>query len=114
MDISRLTPQEIQRLTPDAVQFTPEERSRLTPEQCAAVLLSPDEQRQREAAWQLADAKAWREIAGSCVTHVLESYRRGDVDLRDALGAIHRAAIGCWAQDRIHLLALTAARALRI
>src|SRR5258706_5474657 len=101
MDIPHLPLEELQRLTP-------EERQPLAPEQLAAELealdpdlrLTPQEQQQREAAWMLANATTWRAIASSCVAHVVESHRRGDIDdLREALGAIHRAAIGCWAQD---------------
>ena len=109
-----LTLDELQRLTPEQLKA-------LAPDQYAAALellspslrLSSEEQRQREAAWQLADEPAWRTIAQSCVTLIIESYRRGDMDLGETLAAIQRASIGCWVQNRLHLLGLTAALALR-
>lgn len=127
MDISSLSTEELQHLTPADLQrlTLPELRQeyrRLTPSQQSAVVefldpafrLTPDEERRRASAWALADPKTWRVIAASCINHVIESYGRSDLDMKGTLAAIHLAAVGCWAQDRASLLGTTAVLALRV
>ena len=118
MDISRLTPEELQSLTPEQLRetfklLTPDQQNAAVEHLDPAFRLTPDEQQRRDAAWNLADATTWRAIAAICIQHVVDSYGRGDIDMKDALAAMHRAAIGCWAQDRARLLGTTAVLALR-
>ena len=106
-------------------QLSAEERSKrfktLTPAQQAGLLehmdptlrLTPEELRCREAAWALADADLWQQMASSNVIHVVESYRLGHVTFTEAMEGIHRASVGCWAQIRVRILGLTAVRLLR-
>ena len=127
MDISSLTPEELQRLTPEQVQeelkrLTPEQLKRLTPEQTGAVMEildprfrpTPDEQERREAARTLRDAATWQRIASSCVEPILRSYELGELTFEEALDIVGRIAIGCWPQARVELLGTAAALALRI
>lgn len=95
------------------MDISPDQRAAALEPLHPALRLTPAEQQRRDAAWLLTDATTWRAIAASCIEHVVESYGRRDVDMEEALAAIHRTAIGCWVQDRVMLLGLTASLALR-
>jgi hypothetical protein len=118
MDSSYLTPEEFERLPADRQR---DEFTRLPADLQSAIVehldpllrLTPDELRRRDAAWSLADATVWRMTAASCIRHVAESYGRGEFDMLGAVNAMHLAAIGCWAQDRVRLIGLMAAEARR-
>lgn len=75
--------------------------------------LTPEERQRRDAAWALADAGMWQQVASSNVIHVVESYRLGHVTFTEAMEGIHRVSVGCWAQVRVRILGLTAVRLLR-
>jgi hypothetical protein len=118
MDTPYLAPEEFERLAPERQR---DEFARLPADRQSAVIeyldpalrLTPDEQRRRNAAWSMADPTGWRMLAASCIRHVVESYGRGEFDMFDAVNAMHLAAIGCWAQDRVRLIGLMAEEARR-
>lgn len=118
MNSSYLTPEEFERLSPERQR---DEFTRLPADRRSAVVeyldpalrLTPDEQRRRDAAWSLADPTGWRRLAASCIRHVVESYGRGEFGMLEAVNAMHVAATGCWAQDRVQLIGLMAVEARR-
>lgn len=105
----------------DEPRISQEEFAKLDPKQREAILeslhfalaLGPEEERRREFARAFAPPDVWGATAASCVIHVVESYRRGDVDTRRALADIQRISLGATSQFRILLLGLTAARLLQ-
>jgi hypothetical protein len=118
MDVSSLTWEELQRLPLEQLreawpQLTPDQRNAALEALDPAFRLTPDEARRRDSAWTLADPATWRATAASCIVHVVESYGRGEFDMLGAVNAMHLAAIGCWAQDRVQLIGLMAAEARR-
>ncbi len=58
-------------------------------------------------------AEVWGATAAFCLVHIVESYRRGDVDMRDAISDMQRISVGANSQFRIMMLGLTAARLLQ-
>lgn len=79
----------------------------------AALRLSPEEDERRKAARTFAPAEIWGATAASCLVHIVESYRRGDVDMHGALADMQRICVGATPQFRIMMLGLTAARVLQ-
>lgn len=102
-------------------RITQEEFAQLNPKQREAALeslatalhLSPEEAARREIARSFAPADVWGASAASCVVHIVESYRRGDVDMREALADVQRISVGATSQFRVLLLGVTAARLLQ-
>lgn len=76
--------------------------------------LTPDEARRRDVAREFAPAEVWGATASSCVYLILESYRRGEVDLQEALAAMQRISVGAVLQTRVTLLGLIAACVLQV
>jgi len=92
-----------------------------SPQEIAAKLASheafrqtDDEETRCNVARTLADPNAWRGIVASCISPILHSYSNGELSLGDAVDILGRIAIGCWPQDRVQLLGLLGALALRI
>lgn len=75
--------------------------------------LTPGEERQKQLALTFAEVKIWQKTAASCIVHVVQSYRVGDVDMQRALRDMHRIAVACPTQVRIWLLGVTSALLLR-
>ena len=78
-----------------------------------ALRLSPEEETRREIARTFAPAEVWGATAASCLVHIVESYRRGDVDMHGAIADMQRICVGANSQFRILMLGLTAARLLQ-
>lgn len=105
----------------DRPRITQEEIARLEPGQREAVLesldaglsLSPEEDERRKVAREFAPAEVWGATASSCLVHIVESFRRGDVDIGRALSDMQRISVGATPQFRILLLGILAARLLQ-
>ena len=78
-----------------------------------ALQLTEEQAARRDIARAFAPAEVWGATAASCVIHIVESYRRGDVDMHGALAGLQRISVGANSQFRILLLGLTAARLLQ-
>jgi hypothetical protein len=118
MDIATIA-QEWRRLPPGKRKrylnaLSPEQRTALGEFMEPALRPTPEEERFRQAAWQLADAATWQTVAASNIIHVVESYRRGHVSFNEAMTGVHRISVGCWSNGRVQLLGLTALYLLQI
>lgn len=100
-------------IQPEIAHLAPAQQEAVLESLDAGLRLSPEETERRNLARSLAPADVWGATAGSCVVHIVESYRRGDVDMQDALAGLQRISVGANSQYRILLLGLTAARLLQ-
>ena len=94
-------------------QLDPRQREAALESLDVALRLTPPEEERRDIAMAFAPAEVWGATAASCLVHIVESYRRGDVDMRRALAAMQRICVGATSQFRIMMLGLTAARVLQ-
>lgn len=78
-----------------------------------AFVLSREDEERRRIALSLADGDTWRKTAASCVVHIVESYRLGEIDMQGAMAGMRRVAVGCLPQERVWNLGLTALLALQ-
>lgn len=121
MDIFRLSPEALTRLTPQHLRqavdrLTPEARACLTPEQVNAVMetvdpryrLTPDERQRRDAARSLTAPDTWRMIVASCIDPIVRSRELDQLTFGDAVDIVKRISIGCWLPARIQLVGVIA------
>lgn len=94
-------------------QLNPKQREAALESLEVALRLTPEEEERRDTARAFAPEDVWGATAASCLVHIVESYRRGDVDMRQALAGMQRICVGATSQFRIMMLGLTAARLLQ-
>ena len=100
--------------SPELAQLSADQRNRMIEAAHEGARLTPDEERRREIAREFAPTDVWGATASSCLVLIVESYRRGEVDMRSALAAMQRVSVGATTQARLTLLGLTAACLLQI
>lgn len=100
--------------SPELAQLSADQRDALIEAAHEGVRLTADEHRRRAIARAFAPADVWGATAASCVVLIVESYRRGEVDMRGALAAVQRVAVGATTQARVTLLGITTACVLQI
>jgi hypothetical protein len=94
-------------------QLEPAQREAALESLDVALRLTPEEQSRRAIARTFAPAEVWGSTAASCLVHIVESYRRGHVDMHGAISDMQRICVGANSQFRILMLGLTAARLLQ-
>jgi hypothetical protein len=66
--------------------------------------LTPEEHQRCEAARTIQDAPTWRATVSSLIELILYSHAQAELTVDEGLDFVWRVSIGCFPQDRIHLL----------